>query len=479
MNRTFYSLRFYNYRVWFFTALIANTGTWMQRVAQDWLVLAILTDDDGFAVGVVTALQFLPLLFFTPLAGVLADRYDKRKIMYFTQGGMGLLAVGLGALVLTGVATVEHVYIFAFALGTISAIDAPPRQVFVSELVPKKNLPNAVGLNSASFNGARLIGPGVAGLLIAIVGPGWVFIINGVSFLATIGGLVIMRPEEFHPSERQADPSKHQIREALAYVKHRTDIVVVMTVAGVVSCLGLNFQLTSATMAREVFDKNAGEYGVLGSIMAIGSLAGALMAARRSSSRVRLVVIAAFAFGIVAGINALMPTYEWYAVSVIATGFATLTMLTAANTAIQTSVDPAIRGRVMALYQVVLMGSTPIGAPIVGWISQNIHPRWGIGVGSISALLVSFGAYLWVRKHWNVTVEYRRKSKPHLVIIGPAEQASIEHRQAARLMEEGAQEQAALIEGRVAVPPRSMTPPEPEDLPAESAGRSRCEADCA
>lgn len=465
MKRTFFSLKYYNYRVWFFTAIVANTGTWMQRVAQDWLVLTELTDNDGFAVGVTTALQFLPLLFVTPYAGVLADRYDKRKIMYVTQSLMGLLAAGLGVLVLTDRATVEIVYIFAFLLGTVAAFDTPPRQVFVSELVEPKHLTNAIGLNSASFNSARLIGPAAAGLLIALVGTGWVFIINGVSFGATLLGLMLMKSAKFYPVKHQPR-NKGQIRQAASYVRHRTDIMVIMVVAGVVSCLGLNFQLTSATMASEVFGKDAGEYGLLGSIMGIGSLTGALMAARRGEARVRLVVIAAFGFGIAAGVNALMPTYWTYAISCILVGYFTLTLLTSANMAIQTSVDPMMRGRIMALYQVVLMGSTPLGAPVVGWISANIHPRWGIGVGAIAAILVSIGALFWVRRHWNVTFEYS-KQRPHLVIIGPAEHAerreSREHgrRRSERTLDATTQEHAALSAGSVAVPPRTATPEEP------------------
>lgn len=469
MSRTFLSLKIYNYRVWFFTAIVANTGTWMQRVAQDWLVLTELTDNDAFAVGVTTALQFLPLLLVTPYAGVLADRYDKRKIMYVTQSLMGLLALGLGVLVLTDHATVELVYVFAFVLGTVSAFDTPPRQVFVSELVPPSHLANAIGLNSASFNSARLLGPAVAGLLIAAVGTGWVFVINGFSFGATLIGLMIMRSKDFHSSVPQPR-AKGQIRQAVSYVRHRSDIIVIMVVAGVVSCLGLNFQLTSASMASEVFGKDAGEYGLLGSIMAIGSLTGALMAARRKESRVRLVVMSAFGFGIAAGINAMMPTYWTYAISCILVGYFTLTMLTSANMAIQSSVDPAIRGRIMALYQVVLMGSTPIGAPIVGAISDGIHPRWGIGIGAISALVVSVGALIWARKNWRVTFEYRRDETPHLLIIGPAEHAENRARRAAekakrrtseRTLDATTSEMAAISSSTVAVPPRSATPEEP------------------
>ena len=406
MSATFSSLRFRNYRLWFGGALVANIGTWMQRVAQDWLVLTQLSHDSGVAVGVVTALQFAPILALSAWAGVLADRVDRRKLLMLTQGLMGVLAAGLGALVLSGHAQLWHVYLFALALGAVSAVDAPVRQTFVAELVPPDKLSNAVGLNSASFNAARLIGPGLAGLLIAAVGTGWVFLINAISFAGTILALVWMHSGELHRMPL-APRAKGQIREGLAYVRHRTDIMLIMVVMSVVSTFGLNFQLTSAMMARTVFHKGAGQYGILGSILAIGSLAGALLAARRERPRVRLVIGAAFGFGVAAGVLALMPTYPSFAIACIPVGLASLTMMTAANATIQMSTDPAVRGRVMSLYMMVFMGATPIGSPVVGWIGQQFGARWSIGIGSITALLVSTGAAIWAA---------RARGRPHLVV---------------------------------------------------------------
>ena len=429
MGRTFASLKFHNYRIWFFSALIANTGTWMQRVAQDWLVLAILTDDSSFAVGLVTALQFLPLLFFMPLAGAMADRFDKRKILLLTQSLQALLAFGLGVLVMFDLATVWHVCAFAFALGVVGAFDSPPRLVFISELVPPASLPNAVGLNSTSFNSARLIGPALSGLLIAWVGIGWVFMINGASFIATIGALLLMRPAEYYRIASTGQPEggrrsrpKGAVREGLRYVLSRSDLKVIFAVTGVVACLGMNSQLTTAAMARNVFAMEADGYGILGSILAIGSLTGALVAARRTTQpRVRVVVMAAAFFGVASGISAMMPTYTLYAISLVPVGLAMLTLLTSANTAVQMSTEPQMRGRVMALYQTVMQGSTPIGALAVGWISQAINPRWGVGIGAVSALLVVVAAYLWGRRTWDVQVRYRLHSKPHVEILGPLE----------------------------------------------------------
>ncbi|OZB48977.1 MAG: MFS transporter [Cellulomonas sp. 14-74-6] len=415
MSATFSSLRFRNYRLWFAGALVANIGTWMQRVAQDWLVLTELSRDSGVAVGVVTALQFAPILGLSAWAGVLADRVDRRKLLMLTQGLMGLLAAGLGALVLSGHARLWHVYLFALALGAVSAVDAPVRQTFVAELVPPDKLSNAVGLNSASFNAARLIGPGLAGLLIAAVGTGWVFLINAISFAGTMLALVWMHSGELHRMPL-APRAKGQIREGLAYVRHRTDIVLIMVVMSVVSTFGLNFQLTSAMMARTVFHKGAGQYGVLGSILAIGSLAGALLAARRERPRVRLVIGAAFGFGLAAGLLALMPTFTSFAIASIPVGLASLTMMTAANATIQMSTDPAVRGRVMSLYMMVFMGATPIGSPVVGWIGQQFGARWSIGIGSITALLVSTGAAIWAARAWRVQVRLRARGRPHLVV---------------------------------------------------------------
>ncbi|MPV35469.1 MFS transporter [Georgenia subflava] len=444
MSRTFYSLRYFNYRLWFIGALVANVGTWMQRVAQDWLVLAILPDGSGFAVGIVTGLQFLPMLLLSPYAGLLADRLDRRKLLIATQGSMGVLAAALGALVLLDAAELWHVYIFAFLLGVVAAVDSPVRQTFVAEMVPAGDLPNAVGLNSTSFNAARLIGPGVAGLLIAAVGPGWIFIINAVSFGATIFSLTLMRTRELHEMPHTAR-GKGQVREGIAYVRRRSDILIILVVVGVVGAFGLNFQLTSAVMAADAFGKGAGEYGVLGSILAIGSLTGALLAARRKHPRVRLVVGAALAFGVAMGVQAVMPTYELYAVMCIPVGLFSLTMMTAANTTVQMSTEPAMRGRVMSLYMMVFLGTTPLGAPIVGWIAEAWGPRWSVGVGAIASVLVAVVAAVWAKRSWHVRVHYSLLHRPHFVLDGPTERHA---REAVRMERENAKATLAAQEAR-------------------------------
>jgi MFS family permease len=406
VSPTFRSLSIHNYRLWASGAIVSNTGTWMQRVAQDWLVLTVLTDNSGTAVGITTGLQFAPALVLAPAAGALADRVDRRKLLIATQTALGVLALVLGGLVVTGVAELWHVYLLALLLGTVSAVDAPARQAFVSELVSTEDLPNAVGLNSASFHAGRLIGPGIAGLLIHWFGTGPVFLINAVSFAAVVTSLTRMRIGELRPAPRR-QRGGHPVREGLAYVRHRRDILLTMIIVGMVGTFGLNFQVTTALMARLVFHKGAGEYGLLGSVMAIGSLAGALLAARRAHPRLRLVVGATIAFGVFATIAALMPTYELFALALIPVGLSSLTLMTAANASVQLSTEPAMRGRVMALYMAVFMGGTPIGSPIIGWIGEHVGARWTIVLGGVVALITAAAVVLWLAVHEHVRIRVR------------------------------------------------------------------------
>ncbi|ROR73332.1 putative MFS family arabinose efflux permease [Bogoriella caseilytica] len=415
MSRTFYSLRFFNYRLWFGGALVANIGTWMQRIAQDWLVLTVLTAGSATAVGVTTGLQFLPILLLSPYAGLLADRLPRRALLMTTQGGMGLLALALGLLVLSGHAELWHVYCFALGLGVFSALDAPARQTFVAEMVPREHLPNAVGLNSTSFNIARLLGPATAGFMIAAVGEGWVFLINAITFAGTILALAFMRKGELQPLPH-AKRGKGQVRAGIAYVRGRSDILTILLVVGVIGAFGLNFQLTSAVMASETFGLGAGEYGILGSVLAIGSLSGALMAARRRQPRLRVVVAAAAVFGLVMILQSVAPTYWIYVALCAPVGFLSLTMLTSANAAVQLSTEPTMRGRVMSLYMMVVMGTTPIGAPLVGWIAEAFGPRWAVAVGGVASLVVALAAGLWVKRRHHMHIRYSLH-RPYVMVI--------------------------------------------------------------
>jgi len=425
MSPTFRAFRTFNYRVWATGAIVSNVGTWMQRVAQDWLVLTVLTDHSAVAVGITTGLQFAPMLLLAPFAGLLADRLPKRNLLIGTQSAMGLIGLLMGILVVTDSVQLWHAYALAFALGVAAAVDSPARQAFVSEMVPREDLSNAVGLNSASFHAARIIGPGLAGLLIAWVGTGPVFLINAVTFLAVIASLLRMRVSELTPAAR-APRGKGQLREGVRYVRRRPDLILIMSIVCLVGTFGLNFQMTTAIMATAQFGKGSGEYGLLGSIMAIGSLAGALLAARRERPRLRLVIGATFAFGVFASLSALMPTYGLFALSLIPVGLSSLTLMTSANATVQLSVAPEMRGRVMALYMAIFMGGTPIGAPIIGWIGSALGPRWTILVGGLISLVTALVATAYVMRKQDLRVTYRLSQTPHLQ-LRPALSVEREH----------------------------------------------------
>ncbi len=397
MSPTFRSLHNRNYRLYASGAVVSNVGTWMQRVAQDWLVLQ-LTHNSGTALGITTGLQFLPILLLSPYAGLIADRFPKRRLLQVTQTMLAVPALLLGLLAVTGVAQTWQVFALAFVFGIGSAFDAPARQSFVSEIVGQDDLTNAVGLNSASFNLARMIGPALAGLLIAAFGSGVpatgaVILVNALSYGAVIVSLQRMRESELHLSIR-AERHRGMIREGVRYTLRRPDLMMILTIVFFAGTFGLNFQITSALMATEVFHKGAGEYGLLGTTLAIGSLSGALLAARRGRIRHRLVIAAAGIFGLAEVVGGLRPSDAACAVWTPVIGIASLTLITSANASFQMSVDPMMRGRVMALYMMVFMGGTPIGAPIVGWVGQTFGPRWTLVGGGLATVLGTLLAVL-------------------------------------------------------------------------------------
>jgi MFS family permease len=381
MINTFRSLAGYNYRVWAAGALVSNVGTWMQRTAQDWLVLTELTDNSATAVGIVMSLQFGPSLLLLPLTGYVADRYDRRKVLLATQCAMALLALGLGLLTLSGVAQLWQVYLFAFLLGCVSAFDAPARQTFVSELVGEQHLTNAVALNSTSFNAARMIGPAVAGLLIASVGTGWVFLINALSYIAVLGSLAMLRVAELHWRGRA--PRAHGgLLAGLRYVWNRPDLKTVLFMLFLLGTFGLNFPIFISTMAVGPFQVGAGGYGGLSSAMAVGSIAGALFTASRAQPHIARLINASLIFGIGCALAAIAPSYGLFGFLLVFIGISAQTFTTSINTVVQLSTEPAMRGRVMAILLAILMGATPLGAPAVGWVADAFGPRWALGVGA-------------------------------------------------------------------------------------------------
>jgi MFS family permease len=392
-----------NYRLWFAGALVSNIGTWMQRVAQDWLVLTELTHEDATAVGVTMALNFAPQLLLLPLTGVVADRFDRKRTLLVTQGAMALLGLALGILTVTGVVQLWMVFGFAAALGVAAAFDAPVRQAFVSELVPAEQLGNAVALNSASFNGARLIGPGVAGLLVAVIGAGWVFLLNAATFAGVLSALVFLRRSELQSFARSSKKGGG-VRAGIAYVRRRPDLIVVFVMVFLMGTFGFNFSIYIATMARVEFDHGADVFGVLSSVVAIGSVTGALLSARRERPRLRVVALAAAGFGLSLGLGALAPDIWTFGLVLVVTGFCALTTMTTANAYVQTTTKPSMRGRVMAIYLAIFVGGTPLGAPVTGIVVDAFGPRWGLVVGAAAGLLAAGIAIAW----------YARSRKAHL-----------------------------------------------------------------
>lgn len=380
----FRSLKSRNYRIWAAGALASNIGTNVQRTAQDWLVLVVLTHGSASSVGVVMALQFAPQLLFLPWTGSAADHSDQRKLLMATQASMGILAVMLGALTLTGAVRLWHVYVFAFVFGTAAAFDAPVRQIFVSQLVGDEDLPNAVTLNTMSFNLASLVGPAISGVLITAVGTGWAFVLNGISFLAVLASLLLLRRGELHsPPDRTR--TRGSFVRGLRFVAGRFDLIAILVMLFLIGTFALNFPIFISTMAIKVFHADAQGFGTLSSAMAVGAMAAALWSA--GSARPTLVTLiwsaALLGFGFTFG--GVSPTYWAFAASLAVIGIAYLTFVNGSNTLMQLSTEPAMRGRVMALRVGVGLGATPIGAPIVGWAADHFGPRWSLGVGAVAA----------------------------------------------------------------------------------------------
>ena len=403
MSPTFRALRVRNFRLYALGGVISNTGTWMQRVAQDWLVLQLFATSAAgasTALGVTTGLQFLPILLLSTYAGVVADLMPKRRLLIMTQLWMGASSLALGALAILGYLQPWLVFSLVFVFGIGAAFDAPARQAFVSEMVAGDDLSNAVGLNSASFNLARLVGPAAAGLLIAVLGggvvaSGVVILLNGLSYVAVILALRAMDTRSLAPMP-VTKAETGMVRDGLAYVWHRPDLMLILTAAFFAGTFGMNYQMTSALMATQVYHLGAGEYGILGTTLAIGSLTGALLSARRvGRPRLKLVVLAGLAFGFIEIALGLMPSYLTFALVSPLLGLSLLIMLNAANTTVQLSVHPMIRGRVMALYLMVVMGGTPLGAPLIGWIGATLGARWTlIAGGGVTVLGVALAVAL-------------------------------------------------------------------------------------
>ena len=382
----------------------SNVGTWMHRIAQMWLALEIT--GDPAILGVVTALQFAPILFIGPWAGALAERSDRRKLLIWMQVALALQAALLGVVVLSGSMTTTLLFIFSALLGVATAIDGPARQSFVSDLVDRVELPNAVALNSTSFNTARLIGPAAAGFIIAAWGTGWVFLLNAATF-----GLMIVALLRIHTRVTRVEKEQARVSDGVKFVLGHSDLLFVILLAGLVSMFVLNFQMTIAVMATEQFAVGAQTYGILASVMAIGSLAGALLAARRGRTSLRIVTFSALGLAGGSVIAGLSPNAWWFGASLVVCGIAALSMMTGANAYLQTHSGSKHRSRVMALYLAIFFGTTPIGAPLAGWLADFAGPRASLVVPGILAAIATGALVIWFR-HRSRTEAHNPETTP-------------------------------------------------------------------
>jgi MFS family permease len=386
------SFRHRNYRILFPANTVSNIGSWAQRIAQDWLVLE-LTDNNGTYLGLVTAVQFAPVLFFSLHGGKFADRFNKRKVLILTNIMGGAASLGLGVLVITDLIALWHVFALAAVLGISTAIDAPVRQAFTTEVVGQSDLPNAVSLNSANFNAGRLVGPAISGGLIAAFGTGPSFIINGLSYFFVIGALLNLNEKGFFHLDRPK--SDGSIREGIAYAKARPDIYVVMLMVFFLATFGLNFQIFNALMATQEFGLGPASFGLMGTFIAIGSLTGAIGSARLERFRnTKFVIKGGILFSISIMALSIIPNYTLYILWLPICGVTALTTLVSANSIVQTSTDPAIRGRVMGLYLLIFMGGTPFGSPLIGTTTEllGIRPTIALcgGISLIASMIIWF-----------------------------------------------------------------------------------------
>jgi MFS family permease len=423
----FGSLRVRNYRLFASGQVVSNVGTWMQRIAQDWLVLE-LSGKNPVALGVAASLQFLPTLFLTLWAGVLADRWDKRRLLIIVQSGMATCALVLGLLDVTGLVELWQVYLLCLVFGLFTAFDPPVRQSFVAEMVGREHLANAVALNSSTFNFARILGPAIAGVMIIWTGTGWVFLVNAVSTLAVITGLMRMNPAELYRSPA-SESKRGQLMAGLRYVKGRPDIVAVLVLVFCVSTFAFTFFTTLAIAAANVFHREADGYGLLSTLLAVGSFSGAILAVRRSTRRkpgLTLLVGAGFSFGLLEVLAGVMPTYLTFGLALIPCGLTMMTFMNTANSTIQLSVAPEMRGRVMALYMLVFIGGNPVGAPMTGWLAAEFGGRSPFIVGGLIAAVCTAVCGWILARRGGITVRTRLPWTRRVRPVVTAELASVD-----------------------------------------------------
>lgn len=417
---TFRSLKVRNYRLFASGQAVSLTGNWMQFTAQDWIVLH-LSHNSGSALGIVTALQFTPILLLTLYGGRLADRYDKRALLRCTNVGAGLVAGALGVLTVTGTIQLWHVMLLAACLGTVNAIDNPTRQAFASEMVGPDLLPNALSLNSAIFNTARIFGPALAGVALSLIGTGPVFLLNCATYAATFAALTAMRPRELHRSTAVRPRRETRVADGLRYTARRPDLLLPMALMLVIGALGFNFQLTLALVSKTVFHRGAASFGLLTTALACGALVGALASSRRTGRpSAYLVIGAAFGFGVFETLAGFAPSYPVAVGLLVATGFFMIFLAQAANQRVQLGVTEAYRGRVMALYVLIFQGTTPVFAPLIGWFAELVGARSSLYVGGIGSMLVAAAVLAYRSRRLGVTIRLHARPTPHVHLVDRA-----------------------------------------------------------
>ncbi|MBL6276674.1 MFS transporter [Micromonospora fiedleri] len=418
LSTMFQSLQVRNYRLFASGQLVKLIGVWMMFIAQDWLVLE-LSDDSATALGVVVALQFTPVLLLTLISGRLADRYDKRMLLFVANAFWTVLSLAMSVLVVTGLVQLWHVFVFAALLGVANAVETPVRQAFVSELVGTRLLPNALSLNAAVFNSARIVGPAVAGLAIAAFDVGPVFMVTALSSIAPLVTVIQMRSSELYrpPLPPREERAAATVMDGLRYVGRRPDLLLPMVVMSVIGMALFNFQLTLAALAKTVFDTGAASFGLFSTTLAVGALAGALAGTgRRSRPSVWLVLGAAIACAVFGTLVGLAPTY-WTVVALLPpTGFFMVYFAQAANQRVQLGTDAAFRGRVMALWVLVFLGTNPIGAPLVGWVAETFGAGVSIWAGGLVSLATALLALAWQLRRDGARVRFRVLPMPRFYV---------------------------------------------------------------
>jgi len=396
-RQTFSSMAVRNFRIFFIAQMISVSGTWMQAVAQAWLVLHLT--GSGIAVGLVVGLQFLPMLLLGPLGGLVADRTDKRTLLFFTQTAGALQALLLGVLVLTGAAALWEVYVLAATLGVVNLFDNPARQTFMIEMVGREGLSNGVSLNAVVMNASRIVGPAIGGLIITLFGLGICFLVNAASYVAVIMGLAMMRTDELQPTE-PVIRAKGQIRDGFRYAWHTPVVRSTLATVALIGIFAYNFTVTLALLAKGTFHGTAGTYAVMTSCMGIGAVVGGLLAAHRGRPSPRLLQGLGLSFGLLLAGVAFAPNLLVADLLIVPMGAASLAFIATANATLQLATDPAMRGRVMALYAMAFLGTTPIGAPLVGAIAEWTNPRVALAAGA-AAIFIAIGLLMW---HHRVTL---------------------------------------------------------------------------